>query len=322
MNQDKNLEQDNSMGKNSGAGKISKGQKFLRIIKIVSIVIVGLVIMATASSYLVIKSLERRMGLDPRTANEVRKIVSEPKEGDAWYILLVGSDRRPNWEASRADTIMVLRVDPVKKTGHLLSIPRDSRVEIQGHGFDKINHSYAFGGIPLLIRTVEDFTDLPINYFVQVDLQTFSESVDAVGGIYYNVGPDWKVSGVRHGMHLRDGKEALLLLRMRNFPAGDFTRIKHQQLFLNSAVKQMLASYANIPKLVAIVSRHTKTNMGAAQMLSLAKAFAGCKRDLEMAIIPGETAMFNGISYVFPDIKAKNRLVDAMKYGHAFPRNP
>jgi len=293
----------------------------LKTLKIAALILLITVTGTMVYSFLAIKNLETRMQLEPKESKEIEKITTEVKKEEPWHILLVGTDRRPNWKASRADTIMLLRVDPNNKTAHLLSIPRDSRVNIPGHGLDKINHSFAYGGAPLLISTVEGYTGLDINYYFQVDFEMFKEMVDAVGGVDFEVDQSWRGSNIRHGLHRRDGEEALLLLSLRNYPDGDFTRIKHQQQFLSAAMKQMADSYIKGPELASIVATHSKTNMDIGKMLSLGKAFVPSGAKLQMATIPGKTGSLNGISYVFPDEKAKDELIEVMKKGEDFPGN-
>lgn len=293
----------------------------LKILKIAALMLVATIAGTMTYSYLTVKNLERKMQLEPGEAKEVEKVTIEPKEEDPWYILLVGIDRRPERKVGRADTIMLLRVDPNRKIAHLLSIPRDSRVNIPGHGLDKINHSFAYGGAPLLISTVEGYTGLDMNYYFQVDFEMFKEMVDAIGGVDFEVDQSWRGSNIRHGLHRRDGEEALLLLSLRNYPDGDFTRIKHQQQFLSAAMKQMADSYIKGPELASIVAVHSKTNMDIGKMVTLGKAFVPSGANLQMATLPGKTGSLNGISYVFPDEKAKNELVEVMKKGEDFPNN-
>ncbi|MCL6472948.1 MAG: LCP family protein [Firmicutes bacterium] len=320
---------------------MDKKQLLLKIFRIAALVLVIAAVAVAVASYMFMANLEKKMKLPPKEVKAVGKVIKKPTDNAPFYVLLVGTDRRPDWSVSRADTIMVLRVDTESKRMHLLSIPRDSRVAIEGHGLDKINHSFAFGGAPLLIKTVEDFTGLPINYYFQVDFQGFSEMVDAVGGIYFNVDSSWingknqtvssgsnvwvdKLSGskVRFGNLKRDGKEILGLLRVRSYPDGDFTRIKHQQQFIREVMKQTLNSYTDIPRLASIGASYTRTNMDIAKIIALGKNFTDPQLDLQMATVPGKTGMLKGVSYVFPDNSAKDELVRQMKEGQNFSQGP
>jgi len=294
------------------------------LVRLIGPLAIILAVFLVAYLYLLVKDIEKKTRLKPEEADKVEKATEQPKPGEPFYLLLVGADRRPDWKVGRADTIMILRMDTKNKMLHLLSIPRDSRVIIPGRGQDKINHSLAYGGAPLLIDTIEDYTGIEINYYMQVDFEGFSEIIDAIDGVYFNVDKSWgnwaRIPQDRYGNHKRDGKEALALLRLRNYPDGDFTRIKHQQQFIREALKQAEYSYTDIPKLASLAASHTKTNMEMGEMFSIGRALIGNDFKLRTATIPGKTGMINGISYVFPDEGTKDKLVDAMKEGREFPK--
>ncbi|KHF29296.1 Transcriptional regulator LytR [Anoxybacillus sp. BCO1] len=101
-------------------------------------------------------------------------------------ILLIGVDERKN-DRGRADSLIVITVNPKKQSMEMLSIPRDTRTMIVGKGKeDKINHSYAFGGVEMTLATVEQFLDIPIDYYIKVNMESFKDIVDAVGGVTVN----------------------------------------------------------------------------------------------------------------------------------------
>ncbi len=99
-------------------------------------------------------------------------------------ILFLGVDSVDH--SSRSDTIIVVGISPDKKVA-LLSIPRDTRVEVPGKGYTKINHAYAYGGISLLKETIEKFMGIKIDYYVKTDYQGFEKVIDKLGGIEINV---------------------------------------------------------------------------------------------------------------------------------------
>ncbi len=152
--------------------------------------------------------------------------------------LIVGSDSRDGWkddgtEGARTDTIMVLH-KPEDGPVALISIPRDSYVEIPGNGSGKINASYAWGGAPLLVETVEQLTGLTIDHYVEVGFAGVVEIVDAIGGVELCL--DYDVDDVKShleweaGCHVADGKTALAFARMRySDPLGDIGRTQRQQ---------------------------------------------------------------------------------------------
>ncbi|HWG08307.1 MAG TPA: LCP family protein [Solirubrobacteraceae bacterium] len=185
-------------------------------------------------------------------------------------ILVLGSDRRPKGSKepgantsgpSRSDSIMLIRIGG----GHdaRLSIPRDTVIEIPGHGLQKINAAYAFGGPALSISVIKRYLDIPINHVVEVNFEDFPQLIDAMGGVDYT--GDCVVSridgGFRNGgytlrlakgTHHIDGKQALALARTReNLCAPnetDLQREEHQQA-LFSAMKDRLLSPSSFLRL-------------------------------------------------------------------------
>ena len=101
-------------------------------------------------------------------------------------IVVMGCDIRKD-DAGRSDTLFVVMLDKSKKNAALLSVPRDTRVKIKGHGWDKINAAFAYGGQKLTRETVQDFLGIKLNNYVVVDFQGFKGLVDAVGGVDINV---------------------------------------------------------------------------------------------------------------------------------------
>jgi LCP family protein required for cell wall assembly len=185
-------------------------------------------------------------------------------------ILVLGSDRRPKGSKepgantsgpSRSDSIMLMRIGG----GHdsRLSIPRDTVIEIAGHGLQKINAAYAFGGPALSISVIKRYLDVPINHIVEVNFEDFPQLIDAMGGVDYTGGCVISriAGGFRNGgytlrlpkgTHHIDGKQALALARTReNLCAPnqtDLQRAEHQQA-LFSAMKSRLLSPSSFVRL-------------------------------------------------------------------------
>jgi LCP family protein required for cell wall assembly len=188
-------------------------------------------------------------------------------------ILVLGSDRRQKGSKepgantsgpSRSDTIMLIRTGG----GHSarLSIPRDTVVEIPGHGLQKINAAYAFGGPALSISTVERYLDIPINHLVEVNFENFPQLIDAMGGVDYTGGCIVsEISGgsrnggytlrLSKGTHRLDGKQALALARTRKNRCApnetDLQRAEHQQALFQD-MKSRLLSFSSFVRLPLI----------------------------------------------------------------------
>ena len=200
--------------------------------------------------------------------SSIRKVDAEPDgdrppDTDGTTYLLVGSDSRAELSkqqrgdlgtgkaaGSRTDTILLLHVPGGGGPNLLLSLPRDSYVEIPGRGKNKINAAYSIGGPDLLVQTVEQATDLRVDNYVEIGFVGFVDVVDAVDGI--TVCPETAVNDPKAGqLRLRkgcqevDGRTALGYSRSRAFPRGDITRTRHQREVIAS-VGQKAASWQSV----------------------------------------------------------------------------
>jgi LCP family protein required for cell wall assembly len=194
--------------------------------------------------------------------------------GKPQTLMILGSDRRPknNSEGalggSRSDTIMLVRLDPGKKATAILSLPRDLKVEIPGHGPDKINAAYELGGPALTLETVKAVTKLPINHVVNVHFNGFWRAVNAVGCVYadidrryYNDSAEYSYINVLPGYQRLCGTKALQYVRFRHEDT-DIVRAARQQDFLRQAKQQITAStlFDNKDRLMTIFGRNTSTD--------------------------------------------------------------
>jgi LCP family protein required for cell wall assembly len=164
--------------------------------------------------------------------------------------LLVGSDTRGETidgedPDGRSDAIMIARFSADRQHAQLISIPRDSWVDIPGHGKNKINASYAFGGPSLLIQTVEQLTQVRIDHYVAIDFDGLIQVTDDLGGVDVVVA-ETTTNGqytFTAGMNHLDGDQARWYLAQRkNLPGGDFDRVKRQQQYLRAMFSKLFSS--------------------------------------------------------------------------------
>ena len=175
-------------------------------------------------------------------------------DGTNW--LIVGSDSRAdlseqqeqqlttgNAAGQRTDTIMLLHSG--SSGAVLVSLPRDSLLAIPGHGRNKLNASFSFGGPQLLVRTVENATGLQIDHYAEIGFGGFVQVVDAVGGVEMCIPSAMKdpKAGInlKAGCQLLDGDKALGYVRTRATPRADLDRIEHQRTFLSALMKQIVS---------------------------------------------------------------------------------
>jgi LCP family protein required for cell wall assembly len=218
-------------------------------------------------------------GQESSTFQRVTGVFRPPFEGrHRVRVLLMGADKRPG-DKGRSDTLLVLSINPATKRAAVLGIPRDLKVDIPGHGMDKINHSYAFGDVELTEQCVQEVIGEPIHYFVLVYFSGFVRLVDKLGGVYVDV-PDIEGEGrgmnydegvtvmrthvdyngylhlhLQPGLQKLDGAGALGFVRYRKSTMNrggdsDWARSGRQQQFLKAMAQQHLR-ITNVDKLLA-----------------------------------------------------------------------
>jgi LCP family protein required for cell wall assembly len=253
-------------------GKPYRGRprpKWGRIALVVGGALLAIVLLAGFGLYLYARNLDSKVArTDPFsqiTAGRPPVLVS-----GATNILMLGSDsRNPDEKANagaRTDTIILMHVQADHQHAYLISIPRDSYVSIPGHGKDKINSAFAYGGLPLVIQTVEGFTGVHVDHLALIDFGGFQEVTDALGGVdmyvdqtIKSIHPPYRTfqKGNRHFT----GAEALDYVRQRyQFADGDITREKHQQVFLKAVLDKAASTgtLTNPAKLNAFLQSVTK----------------------------------------------------------------
>ncbi|EMI3504573.1 TPA: LytR family transcriptional regulator [Bacillus cereus] len=234
-------------------------------------------------------------------------------------ILLMGTDQREN-ETSRSDSLMLFTLNPKTKSMKITSIPRDTYTEIIGKGKkDKINHAYAFGGIDMAVKTVENFLNVPVDHYIEVNMAGFKDIVDAVGGVDVNNDLDFTSRDTHFAkgdIHL-DGEKALKYTRMRyEDPRGDFGRQMRQRQVIQAVIKKgasvsSLASYGDVLK---AIEKNVKTSLTQDQMFDIQKNYKDCMQNSEEIQIPGDGhKAADGIWYYYVPDAAKQDLTNKLK---------
>ncbi|WP_456107218.1 polyisoprenyl-teichoic acid--peptidoglycan teichoic acid transferase TagU [Perspicuibacillus lycopersici] len=240
------------------------------------------------------------------------------EEKDPFSVLLLGVDERSG-DRGRSDTMIVMAVNPTKESIEMISIPRDTRTEIVGKGTeDKINHAYAFGGVEMSINTVENFFDIPIDYFIQVNMEGFQEIVDAVGGVTVTNDLDFTYGGVHfpEGTLTLNGDEALLYSRMRKEdPRGDFGRQLRQRSIIEAVIKEgaSLNTLTNYGDIFTALGNNVKTNLTFSEMIDIQKNYKQAAKDMEQHQINGHGSTINGIYYYIVPDEEKAKLQQLLK---------
>ena len=238
-------------------------------------------------------------------------------------ILIVGCDEIENH--GRADTIVFLSISPKTKDVLILSIPRDTRVEISGRGMDKINHAYAFGGERLISKTVTSFLDLPIHFYAVADFNGFVNIIDELGGVEIDIEKEMhyvdKAGGVEinlyPGKQILDGAKALQYIRFRHDKLGDLGRIKRQQKLALAVIEKMMNfdSITKIPQISEEIKGYIETNIKVQDAIALANLFKGINQEkYKVETVQGEPVYIEGISYLEPDVEEVRQRMKSLIY--------
>jgi LCP family protein required for cell wall assembly len=295
------------------------------------IVLVTVLVAGAVSAYAYVRGLEKKINRvtleDPELTSMLQENTTPP--GEPFYMLLLGSDRRPGEKWARSDTLIVARIDPKARKIQMISIPRDTRVMIPGRHMDKINAAPSWGGPKLAIQTVKDFTGLPISHYLALDFNGFKQVVNAVGGVWFDVkeriepdgGSSWtrKNAVIEKGYQKLDGYHALVLARARHqYADGDFSRMRNQQALLKALAKQALA-FKNVfsaPAIIQAVSDNLDTDMTTSELVTLVQQFKGVQdADIEAGTMPGSNAFIDGLSYVVANESKFDAMIARMRKG-------
>jgi len=226
------------------------------------------------------------------------------------HLVLLGLDAIDPAEMSRADSVLFVSADPKEQRVAILSIPRDTWVNIPGHGWDKINATTVYGGPELTCQVVSGLLGLPVEHYVMVGYDGFRELVDLLGGVTLEVEQRMYYRDLRAtpplvidlqpGEQRLDGDKALQYVRYRCDGLGDITRTQRQQKFLAALANEMMkpGNIVKLPKLVPELNDCVATNLALRDMLR----WAGVARKLDgvevvSATLPGNFLDYNGLSY-------------------------
>jgi len=240
------------------------------------------------------------------------------KKKEPFSVLMLGVDEREG-DKGRSDTMIVLTVNPSNQSIKMLSIPRDTRTEIVGKGKeDKINHAYAFGGVSMAVDTVENFLDIPIDYYVKINMEGFKDIIDSVGGVNIENDFAFKVDEYNFptGQIQLSGEEALIYIRMRyDDPNGDFGRQERQRQVIQAVIKEgaSLSSLSKAPEIFQAIGSNVKTNLTIEEMMDIQKNYKEAGRNIEQLVVHSEGKMIENIYYGLVTLAEQKRLQDELK---------
>lgn len=255
---------------------------------------------------------------------------SEPFQADGKLrFLIVGEDdgliAPGRYVPGRSDTLMVASYDPESGALSLLSIPRDTLVEIPGRrGKDKINHALAFGGIDLTMRTVSQFLNIPLRYYVHVKTDGFKRIVDALDGVPIYVEKDMRYTDRAGGLYinLKQGEQVLNGVQAEGYVRyrldNDIKRAERQQKFVAAALQQALkpANILKLNQLMKIAFESIKTNIPISvglRYISIIDSFKS-SNFTSYTVEGDDNVWINGINYFEPDMDKLEQVIETYFY--------
>ncbi len=286
------------------------------------------------AGYMYVSSISNQMheGVD----EELKAVLSQEEEvqpDEPFYMLVMGIDRSEDRAGSeefgdtfRSDSMILTRVDPQQKTVTLISIERDTYVDIEGYGPNKINAAAAYGGAALTVQTIEEFAGVDISHYVAIDFDGFKAAVDALGGIEVDVPMtiDDEMAGgyVAAGQQTLNGDQALILCRSRHaydqYGAGDYYRMANQRLVMGAIAKKLLASDpVTMANTISSMAGYITTDFNVEDIISIATQMRGMdvENDIYSAMNPTVSQMIDGIYYEICDTTAWKEMMDRVNQG-------
>ncbi|VYU23750.1 LytR family transcriptional regulator [Clostridium tertium] len=310
-----------------------KKRRRKRIVVSIITVIIALILGGLLYAYSFISGLKTNnlgTGIPPASKNDpINILVLGMDIGD--------TDNQGNKSIRRSDTIMVLNYNPNTKKVHLVSIPRDTLIEVDAYldtgeyqRYWKINAAYVLGGEEEVITQVESLLDIDINYIVEVDYNAFRSIVDAIGGVEMTIEQDMYYDDDAQDLHINfkagetvllDGKKAEEFFRWRKnndgtgLANGDLDRIKNQQLFMNKLADKVLSPSIifKAPKILKAISDNVETNIPAKDLVSLGMKIIRLKTsDIIMTTLQGEPQYIYGESFLVADREYNRDLINSL----------
>ncbi|RTX87854.1 LytR family transcriptional regulator, partial [Staphylococcus carnosus] len=247
----------------------------LWLIGILVVLAIAAVIFIGASIYITGDKIHNPLN---RQHSELRSKNVNLNNGDPFTIALFGVDsdaqRKSANDGERSDTIMLLSINPAKKTTEIVSIPRDTQAQIVGHNTtEKINHAYAYGGPTMAVKSIEKLMNVPVDHYATVDMDGLHEMIDALGGVDVVSNDTFSFNGTQftkgQTTHV-DGKTAMEFIRSRKEEGagGDFGRQERQQLVLQAMANKMTSASAltHFPSLIGEIQKNVTTDLTLSDM--------------------------------------------------------
>lgn len=259
-------------------------------------------------------------------ATKLRDVSSVLSQKKPFSILLMGTDTGAlgRSDMGRTDTMIVATVNPATKKTTLTSIPRDTQVKIAGSGesSSKINSAYTYGGkdgATSAVNTVQNLLDVPIDFYMLINMSGLKQIVDAVGGVDVKPLLSFNLEGTHYKkgqkIHLT-GKQALAYTRMRHSdPLGDYGRQKRQKQIITaiSSKAESVSSLANYKKLLKTIDGNMITDLSFNDMITIETSYTAAAESIKSDLLQGTSTAVEGLSFEVPTPTEKKRVSNAIR---------
>lgn len=287
--------------------KRKKHRKTKKVILIILAAVIVLCLVAGAAVALYANSISDSMKMNSQQQSELDSVLGESTVQEPFYILLLGLDARENDTTSRSDTMILVRIDANVGKATLISIPRDTKVEIEGHGTQKINAAYAFGGPAGAVTAVERLSEVSISHYAEIHFDQLVNAVDQLGGIWVDVPVSNDQTGASNtgvelnaGMQRLNGEQALAFARERyGYTDGDFQRAENQRILVQALADAILSlPPTDLPGAIQSLANCVSTDFSLNELIEFMQVFQQAEHYyFYSAMVPSTTKTIDGVSY-------------------------
>ncbi|BAQ57817.1 LCP family glycopolymer transferase [Lactobacillus acetotolerans] len=281
---------------------LKPGNKFARFVGVVMTLVVCFGLAWAAHMYFTVHSaIDGNSG-----SNSATSALIASKRPISVLILGVDQGIEGRHDQGNSDTLILATANPDKNTATMTSIPRDTLVNVLGDPGNKyfmyrVNSAYEVGGSKASVKTVSSLLNVPVNYYVEVNMKALRSLVSAVGGVDVDVPFDFSYDWAtfHKGKQHLDGRHAVAYVRMRKEdPRGDYGRQMRQRQVIQAVAKKAMSvdTISNYRKLVKIFNKYIKTNLTFNDMFALTMNYRDCSKNLKSGYIQGHDAWINGAS--------------------------
>jgi LCP family protein required for cell wall assembly len=280
-----------------------------------------LIIAAAVMLLLITQQVDEEILFDKQTQGEIKEALVAPETAEEpYYVLLLGSDSRtPGDYSGRSDTIILARVDPELPQATLLSIPRDTEIQLDGYGTQKINAAYAYGQQAGAIQAVSSLCGVDIAHYVEIDFEGVIGMVDTLDGVTVDVPVYSELNGIsiEAGTQTLNGEQALIFSRCRSYPTGDFQRVINQRILIQAIAKKILdTDPLKLPGLAEQLASCVKSDVSSLDAVALLLKLRGMDANsMQMQTIPSYNNYHDGISYVAVKEPEFSEMMERVKQG-------